>query len=336
MTTKPATSTGEPRLASWVSWAVLAASFGLSASTWIALAELAGFTAKLSAFGVTARLAWLMPVAVDGYVVVALVLWMAPVPATVANFAKHNTYGAAGIGILAQSAYHLLFTMSTDQAAWRVVLAAIVGALPPTFAGLAVHMRALIRRESGNPAAPSTVDGTALSANPQPTTPAALNPTPTPAPTPAPALTPEPTPVPADPDIPSPVQVAARITPPPSILRPIPAHRPGPAAHPTPTRTSTPATTPATLAPPATDTPVTEPGAAQLAHPIVTPALLNRARDVARQYRTEHGTPIPRGALAVRLQVSSEHAAQLLTALGSKSNRTERVPTVNGRREATR
>ncbi|GIH19167.1 hypothetical protein [Rugosimonospora africana] len=274
-----------------------------------------------------------MPVAVDGYVVVALVLWMSPVPATVANFAKHNTYGAAGIGILAQSAYHLLFIMSTDRAVWRVVLAAIVGALPPTFAGLAVHMRALIRRESTNTnnTGPSTVDETVPTADPQPTTPAAPDPTPAP----VPEVTPEPTPVPADPDIPTPNQVAARITPPPSILRPVPAHRPGPDARPTPTRPNTPTTTPAQLAPPATDMHVTEPGAAQLALPIVSPALLTRARDVARQYRTEHGTPIPRGTLAVRLQVSSEQAAQLLAAM--ESNRTEPVPTVNGRRtEATR
>src|SRR5438874_6256144 len=116
--------TGEPRLASVASWAVLTASFGLSASTWIALARLAGFTNTLSVpgFGVRLAMAWLMPIAVDGYVVVALVLWMAPVPTTVARFARKNTYGAAGIGIAAQSAYHLLFTLSTTSQAWRVVL----------------------------------------------------------------------------------------------------------------------------------------------------------------------------------------------------------------------
>src|SRR3954469_15155474 len=142
--------TGEPQLAAVASWAVLAASFGLSASTWIALARLAGFTATLDLPGVTLAMAWLMPVAVDGYVVVALVLWMAPVPADVARFAKRNTYGAAGVGIAAQSAYHLLSTMDSTGVGWRVALAAVVGALPPTVAGLAVHMRALIRRKSSN------------------------------------------------------------------------------------------------------------------------------------------------------------------------------------------
>ena len=67
---------GEPRLGAVASWVVLAASFGLSASTWIAIATVAGFSAGVSVpvpdvgLVVTLRLAWLMPVAVDGYVVV--------------------------------------------------------------------------------------------------------------------------------------------------------------------------------------------------------------------------------------------------------------------------
>lgn len=153
------TSKGEPRLSAAASWAVLAASFGLSASTWIALARLAGFTDSVSVAGVvTVALAWLMPVCVDGYVVVALVLWMAPVPARVARFARANTYGAAGVGVAAQSAYHALSVWSSTGVLWRAVLAAVVGAIPPAVAALAVHMRALIRRESrsGTPAPPAT------------------------------------------------------------------------------------------------------------------------------------------------------------------------------------
>lgn len=129
---------GEPRLSALASWAVLAASFGLSASTWIALA-------RLAAFG---DLSYLMPVAVDGYIVVALVLWMSPVPARVASFARHNTYAAASVGVSAQAAYHCLIIWDQTQTEWRAVLAAVVGAIPPAVAALAVHMRALIRRES--------------------------------------------------------------------------------------------------------------------------------------------------------------------------------------------
>src|SRR4051794_32794830 len=163
--------TGEPRLASIASWAVLAASFALSASTWIAMAVLAGFTGSVHVgpVDVTLRVAWLMPVAIDGYVVVALVLWMSPVPATVAEFAKKNTYGAAGIGIAAQSAYHLLATQSETDQLWRVVLAAIVRALPPAVAALAVHMRALIRRETDRT---TVASGTTTATEPPVSTPA--------------------------------------------------------------------------------------------------------------------------------------------------------------------
>ncbi|MFG1657909.1 hypothetical protein ACGFIY_15405 [Micromonospora chersina] len=213
-TTAPAT--GEPRMAAAASWAVLSASFGLSAATWIAMARLAGFSAKihLPILDVAADLAWLMPVAVDGYVVVALVLWMAPVPAKVAEFARVNTYAAAGIGVAAQSAYHALTVWSAqppaDRQVWQPILAAVVGALPPAVAGLAVHMRALIRRES------------------RPTTPTVnhppANPTPAPA-TPAPepvALIPIAPATPAAPATPEPVAVLP-VEPNPAPVAPVPS-----------------------------------------------------------------------------------------------------------------
>jgi hypothetical protein len=354
--------TGEPRLASVASWAVLVASFGLSATTWIALARVAGFTTTLSlpAFGVTLAMAWLMPVAVDGYVVVALVLWMSPVPAKVTAFARKNTYGAAGIGIVAQSAYHLLFTLSTTHQVWRVVLAAIVGALPPAVAGLAVHMRALIHRESSTHTSGaaavsvtvpvSTPTATTPNPNSQPINtyaaptihagPAAPNTEPSPLhddPTgPAPTLDPAAAPV----EVPTPAVVAARITPGRPTTGPtVPAAVTRSAAH-APRRSGpTSPTTPAsTLAPPTTDSFVSASDAAHLALPIVAPDLLGRAAAVARQYRTEHGTPITAGQLAVRLKVTSEQAAQALTVLNlAPDSPSAPIPTVNGHRhEATR
>jgi hypothetical protein len=331
--------TGEPRLASIASWAVLAASFGLSASTWIALGVLAGFTSTLTVFGVTARLAWLMPIAVDGYVVVALVLWMAPVPARVAAFAKRNTYLAAGTGIVAQSAYHLLFTMSTTDQWWRVVLAALVGALPPTVAGLAVHMRALIRRESGHHHnQPSTVDTTTVPTavtRPAPAAPSTMD-TPTQPTQPTEPTRPAPSPVPAP--IPTPAQVAARITPPRPSGQPAPAAVLDRDARPARTRPSTPATPARTLAPSSTDFSVTAQDAAQLPLPIVSPQLLAKATSVARQYRAEHGTPLTAGQLAVRLKVTSEQATHLLASMNDdQTTTTTPVPTVNGARlEAAR
>jgi hypothetical protein len=330
---------------------VLTASFGLSASTWIALARLAGFTTTLTipTTGVTLAMAWLMPVCVDGYVVVALVLWMAPVPATVARFAKRNTYGAAGVSIMAQSAYHLLFTLSAHQQVWRVVLAAIVGAVPPAFAGLAVHMRALIRRESNATTTTATVPRSTVgratgpagtTGRPAPTTPpstvddpSTLATTTETYPAPVPAPTPVPVPVPGRLVVPSPAVVAARITPPAPATRPVaPATVPGGTARPVRARTGTPKTSPALLAPPATDSSVTAPGAAQLSLPLVSPALLGRAQDVARQYRSEHGVPITPARLAVRLGVSSDQATHLLEALDTQPDPAPPTVTVNGNR----
>jgi hypothetical protein len=267
-------------------------------------------------------------------VVVALVLWMAPVPARVAAFAKRNTYLAAGTGIVAQSAYHLLFTMSTTDQWWRVVLAALVGALPPTVAGLAVHMRALIRRESGNHhTQQSTLDTTTVPAavtRQAPAAPSTMD-TPTQPTQPTEPVRPALSPVPAP--IPTPAQVAARITPPRPSGQAAPAAVPDRAARPARTRPSTPATPAPTLAPSSTDFSVTVQDAAQLQSPIVSPDLLAKAASVARQYRAEHGTRLTAGQLAVRLKVTSEQATHLLASMtDGQTNPTMPVPTVNGAR----
>jgi len=219
-------------------------------------------------------MAWLLPVAVDGYVVVGLVLWMADVPEKVARFAKRNTYGAAGIGITAQSAYHLLFTLSETDQGWRVALAAVVGALPPAVAALAVHMRALIRRES-NPTNQPTNHDTMIAVD-------TLD-------TPTMAAVPAPIPVPDDQaaPVPSPAQAAARITPPapaPGRPAPVPARATTAIVSPKP---ADPVVSRAPLAPPATDTPVTAPGAAQ-----PTP--------IARRPRPVRPRPTHRGAVPRR------------------------------------
>jgi outer membrane biosynthesis protein TonB len=132
--------------------------------------------------------------------------------------------------------------------------------------------------------------------------------------------------------IPTPATVAARIT------QPRPTNTPATSAavsrpetrttrRPRPTRPAQPATA---LAPSTTDHSVTASDAAQLELP-VEPDLLARAAQVARQYRTEHGTPITPGQLAVRLQVSSDEATQALAVidLGPDSPTTPN-PTVNG------
>ena len=122
-------------------------------------------------------------------------------------------------------------------------------------------------------------------------------------------------PAPPAPAVPTPATVAARITPPrPASTPPTSApSRPTPATpRPRPQKTTPPASR---TAPSATDTPVTAPDAAQPTLPVVPPALLARAREVATEYHTEHGTPITAGQLAVRLKVTSEQATQALAAL---------------------
>ena len=103
-------------------------------------------------------------------------------------------------------------------------------------------------------------------------------------------------------------------------------------SHPRPRSPETP-TAAQPLAAPAPDTPVTAPEPAQLPLPhTVNPSLLAKAREIAEQYRTEHGTPIKAGQLATRLRVNSDQATQALAImdLGPNSPTTE-IPTVNGR-----
>ena len=140
-------------------------------------------------------------------------------------------------------------------------------------------------------------------------------------------------PEPARTDIPSPAVVATRITgadttgPTGSAVALRAAAR---TPKPRPSTTGTPSAP--LLAAPATDTPVTAPEPAQLALPIVAPDLLRRADEVAKQYRTEHGTPITPGQLAIRLKVNSEQAAQALAVLGlAPDSPTTPIPTVNGK-----
>jgi hypothetical protein len=140
-------------------WAVILASFTLSAQTWIEIARLAGFTQITHPLGgkdsveITrhaVHLAWCMPVVVDGYVMVALLLWMSDVDERLASFARKNTYAAAAFGVVAQSAFHAFTISGTPRHdVWQVVLAAAVGAIPPGFAAMAVHMRVLVTRFSG-------------------------------------------------------------------------------------------------------------------------------------------------------------------------------------------
>jgi hypothetical protein len=135
------------KVAGCIMWLVILATFGLSAQTWIDLARIATFTQSATIKGFEIQLAWLMPVAVDGYVIVALMLWLADVDEKLARFAKWNTYSGAGFGVLAQSAFHA-FKVSQDpkSQAWQIAIALSVGAVPPLFSAISIHMRVSIVR----------------------------------------------------------------------------------------------------------------------------------------------------------------------------------------------
>jgi hypothetical protein len=222
---------------------------------------------------------------------------------------------------------HHQHTTSTNEAPPRTTEAS-----PRTTEAAAPHTQ--IQSVPAVPDAPSR-DRPAPTTMPIP--PASPSDAPAPAPTlstlpiPAPA---EP-PVPARPEIPTPAVVATRITGAdttspdrsPTALRAA-ARKPSP-------RPRTTDTTPAgRLAAPAPDISVTAPDAAEPTTPtVVAPAVLAQAREVATQYRTEHGTPITPGQLAVRLKMTSDQASQALAVLNlGPDSPTRQVQTVNGHR----
>jgi hypothetical protein len=143
----------------------------------------------------------------------------------------------------------------------------------------------------------------------------------------------KPEPAPPVPAAPTPAVVATRA----AATRPTrdqaasaPVSRPGTraATRPRPSKTSRPAAKPA---PSAQTPPVATADRAPLTPPLDR-ALLARVRDVATEYRKEHGSPITPGQLAVRLKVTSEQANQALAVLNlTPDSSTAGAQTVNGK-----
>jgi hypothetical protein len=108
------------------------------------------------------------------------------------------------------------------------------------------------------------------------------------------------------------------------------ASRPGTATRPKPSKKATPPA--ARPAPSPTDISVTARDRARPTTPVVLPELLARVRAEAEKYRTEHGTPITPGQVAVRLRMTSEQAQQALAVLNLASPDSPSAPTttVNG------
>jgi hypothetical protein len=141
--------TVEPKLAKRASWVSIICSFILSAETWVKLAELAGFTGTLKLpvtlpiIGDTLRTSWAMVGVVDAYVISALVLWTFTTNRELATFARKHTYGAAITGVAAQAVFHGWGAYDRRAAIVVVVLAVVIGAIPPLFAAFGIHMRSI-------------------------------------------------------------------------------------------------------------------------------------------------------------------------------------------------
>lgn len=200
----------ESRVAEVASWVTLVASFVLSFTTWWALGGVGGYDVQLAS-GYTIYLSWALALCVDGYIVTALVTWLSPVSERVAKFARWNMYGAAGIGVVAQSAFHAASVWDATHTGWKATLAGGVGALPPLFAALSVHLRVMVMHATRQQPTP-------VVEVPTPHVPAEQ--------APAAVSTPAPHPVVSTPPRPLPIPPAGRPVPAPAPVRTPSARKP--------------------------------------------------------------------------------------------------------------
>jgi hypothetical protein len=138
--------TQESQVAVIASWVCIVASFILSAITWVALGDIGGY----------GSLRYVMPAVVDSYIVCCIVTWLAPVSPRVARFAFWNMYGAAFVGVAAQSIYHCATVWESTHSTWKAPLALVLGAIPPAFAFAGVHIRGMASRDRTTAQAPDT------------------------------------------------------------------------------------------------------------------------------------------------------------------------------------
>lgn len=160
----------------------------LSFDTWVRLAEAVGFTATTSPFGITIRIAWLLPLAVDVYALTSTRIWIHGHPEPrVVRYAARNAIGAITLSVAGNALYHAFLAANwTIRDCPPVVIA--IGGVPPLLLGLVVHLHTLVNQQA-KPTIQTTETPTRIS-------PAAhtLNPTPTTESQPAPATRTETTP----------------------------------------------------------------------------------------------------------------------------------------------
>jgi hypothetical protein len=121
----------------------------LSFSTWVHLAEAVGFDGRATIFGVTLRLAWLLPIAIDCYTVTVIRVWLrSPAGSAVLAYAKANALAAIVLSVAGQAAFHAF-----SAAGVRMVnlwwFAIIVGGIPPALLGLVMDLYTRMKHEAG-------------------------------------------------------------------------------------------------------------------------------------------------------------------------------------------
>lgn len=125
----------------------------LSFSTWVHLAEAVGFSGRCTIFGVTLRLAWLLPIAIDCYTVTVIRVWLrSPAGSAVLAYAKANALAAIVLSVAGQAAFHAFSAAGVKMVSlWWFAI--IIGGIPPALLGLVMDLYTRMKHEADTPVA---------------------------------------------------------------------------------------------------------------------------------------------------------------------------------------
>lgn len=136
----------------------------LSFDTINSLAEAAGFTAGwtiafTSSAHLTLRISWLVPIAVDAFGLLATMAWLTPTfAAGIRTYARRIAIADIILSAILNALYHGMRAADWKiSECWPVVIG--VGAIPPVFVALALHLGSLVMDDRSAPAA-STASST--------------------------------------------------------------------------------------------------------------------------------------------------------------------------------
>lgn len=134
----------------------------LSFSTINSLAQAAGFTAAWTAalgeVHLTVRISWLLPVAVDAFGLLATMAWLTPTFGdAIRVYARRIAIADIALSAVLNALYHGMKAAKWDVAqCWPVVIG--VGAIPPVFVALALHLGSMVMDDRSALTAGSVTD----------------------------------------------------------------------------------------------------------------------------------------------------------------------------------